>query len=58
MHVLAFLQTNLAKSQISFLDFKRGKIWLDQTQKEVKFEKAFFHNKLSESNLKSWELAY
>ena len=53
MYVLAFLQTNLAKSQISWVDNGITKIRLDQTQKKVKLDKAFFHHKLSKSNPKT-----
>ena len=50
MHVLDFLQTNLAKSHISCVDNGRSKLGLDQTKKEVQVGKIYFHNELSESN--------
>ena len=58
MHVLAFAWTNLAGSQILWVDKGRAKIWLKQPHKKVKLGKAFFHTKLSEGNPKTWEYAY
>ena len=49
MHIFAFLQTNMAKSQISWVDIRIGKSGLDQSQTKNKLDKALFHNKLSVS---------
>ena len=46
--VFAFLQKNIAESQISQVDNGRAEIRLDQTKKQVKLWKAIFHDKLSE----------
>ena len=49
MYILASLQRNMAKSQISRVDIRIGKRGLDQSQTRNKLDKAFFHNILSES---------
>ena len=52
MYVFAFLQTNMAKNQKSWVDSRIAKHRLDQSQRKDTLGKAFFHNKLSESNPK------
>ena len=49
MYIFAFIQTNMAISQISRVDIIIGKSGLDQSQTKKKLGKAFFHNKLLES---------
>ena len=46
-YILAPLQTNMAKSQISRVDIRIGKGGLDQSRTKNKLGEAFFHNKLS-----------
>ena len=47
-YIIASLQTNMVKSQISRVDIRIGKGGLDQSQTKKKLGEAFFHNKLSE----------
>ena len=55
-YILASLQTNMAKSQISRVDIRIGKGGLDQSQTKNKLEEAFFKIKYHKlfKNLKNF----